>query len=379
MASPETTGTIRSARIYPRTTRMPVPRPSDGPLTAADLRHFLRQLGITENIVVYEQDYEQFLLEKGLTELGRGGEGVVYFLRGHVVKVAQSDAVPSMLREIAHMLHLNRSILRGAVGERAREDFPSLLWVYVLSNGSISIGMKPFENSGDDETTAGSTLHERLNAGPLMGRAHVLQSIRGLAETLAYAHTHGMIHHDLKPANIFIPERASQRPVVFDFGQALWQHATWGRNWLLHRHNAYYWYNGTYRYMHHQRRLAHYAALAKAALKDPTAEQLVAFNKYVPAYYDDILSFARILHDFVRSPFTGLTQHDRRMLRGFYQRIMRFGMPIAEPTESGLLRMFKPARKDSSVQMALWGDPRHVTLGALLPDLDRVLASLDKS
>jgi len=185
-----------------------------------------------------------------------------------------------------------------------------------------------------------------------------------------------MVHHDLKPANIFIPERATRRPVVFDFGQALWQHPSWGRNWLLHRHNAYYWYNGTYRYMHHQRRLAHCAALAKAQQTDPSTEQQNAFNRYIPAYYDDILSYARILYDIVRSPFSGLDSRERKILRAFYQRIMRFGMP-ANDSDSGLLRMFK-SRRDSSEQMALWGDPRHVTLGALLPDLERVLASLEK-
>lgn len=377
MNSPESTTTIRSAASYPRTTRMPLPSPSDGPLKAADIKQSLRQLGITENVVIHEQDYEQFLLEKGLTELGRGGEGVVYFLRGHVVKVAANDAVPSALREIAHMMHLNRHILRGAVGERAREDFPSLLWVYVLSNGSLSIGMKPFEPS-EDETAAGATLHERLMAGPLMGRAHVIQTIRGLAESLAYAHTHGIIHHDLKPANIFVPARASQRTVVFDFGQALWQHPAWGRNWLLHRHNAYYWYNGTYRYMHHQRRMAHMAALDKAQLREPMPTLQDAFNRYVPAYYDDILAFARILRDIVRSPFTALSGAERTVLKGFYHRIMRFGTPVNGQTESGILRMFKPKRKESSVQMAIWGDPRHVTMSALLPDIERLLSKMEK-
>jgi serine/threonine protein kinase len=373
MSVPETTDTIRATKNYPRTTRMFVPRPSEGALRPDDIRHAMRRLGITENIVLYEQDYEQFLLEKGMTELGRGAEGVVYFLRGHVVKVSQGDAVPSALREIAHMLHLNRNIMRGAMGERARDDFPSLLWVYLHSNGGLSIGMKPFEQ-GDDDTAPGSTLHDRLNVGPLMSAAHVALTIRGLAESLAYAHTHGIIHHDLKPANIFIPARASQRPVLFDFGQALWQHAAWGRNWLLHMHNAYYWYNGTYRYMHHPRRLAHLAALAKAKLEEPTPEQAEAFQQYTPAFYDDIQAYARILHDFARSQFVAISEEERLELTDFYRRIMRFGALVRDRNESGFLRMFKSIRGDSSAQPAIWGDPRHVTMGALLQDIDRMLA-----
>ena len=55
-----------------------------------------------------------------------------------------------------------------------------------------------------------------------------------------------------------------------------------------------------------------------------------------------------------------------------------FGTPVNGQTESGILRMFKPKRKESSVQMAIWGDPRHVTMSALLPDIERLLSKMEK-
>src|SRR5687768_16535015 len=75
----------RAFRGYPTTNQVPIknaPR-----LTPENIRRQLRQLGITEQIVVHEQNYKQFLAEQGIQELGRGAEGTVYFLRGHVVKV----------------------------------------------------------------------------------------------------------------------------------------------------------------------------------------------------------------------------------------------------------------------------------------------------
>jgi serine/threonine protein kinase len=299
------------------------------------IRSGLRHLGITEDLLVHEQDYSQFLEEKGLQELGRGGEGAVYFLRGHVVKVVDGAGVPAALRELAHMLHINHIVRNGAtMGDRARQDFPAPLWVYVLSNGSISIGMKPFDVSDKP----GSTLFDRLVCGPVMDREHVFNTIRGMAQSLVYAHKKGIIHHDLKPANIFVPGDPAQPPVVFDLGQALWNQSSWGRNWLKHQHNYCYWYNGTYRYMHMERRLAHMAALATISRVQAEPKAAQAFTHFVPSYYDDVFSFARMLRDIVQSRYMGLPAIDRVTMRLFYQKLM------------GLRSKRKPEKQPSPAQ-----------------------------
>lgn len=45
-----------------------------------------------------------------------------------------------------------------------------------------------------------------------------VQLVRRIAEALAYAHSHGVVHCDIKPANIFLQRR--DRPKVLDFGIA---------------------------------------------------------------------------------------------------------------------------------------------------------------
>lgn len=372
---------IRAARSYPATTSVhtqPAPAPA---CTRESIRHFLRQLGITEPLVIHEQDYEQFLEEKGIKELGRGGEATVYFLRGHAVKVANPDSVPAVLREIAHMLHLNRIAYgAGTMGERSHDDWPALLWVYALSDGSVSIGMKPFDSA--DAGATGATLYEHLEYGPALERQRTLSVIHSICRSLVYAHQNGIVHHDLKPANIYVPSDPRQPPVIFDLAQALWHQPTWGRQWLLHEHNNTYWYNGTYRYMHYQRRLAHLAAVAKAAGQAPTQPQAEAFRQYKPSFYDDVFAFARILHDTVRSLNTWLGNPDRVALRKFYRHLMALKQDAAPrahpPRESRILRRLKEAFGSAQArpEAPAAHEPPPISMEAVLPALEKTLSGL---
>ena len=63
---------------------------------------------------------------------------------------------------------------------------------------------------------AGSSLRERLNAGPLP--THEAQGIlRDVAKALAYAHKQGIVHRDIKPENVLLSEGTA---MVADFGVA---------------------------------------------------------------------------------------------------------------------------------------------------------------
>jgi hypothetical protein len=368
----------RAMSSYPPTTTVRRQKFAVAKLNAENVRRYLRHLGITEQVLIHEQEYEQFLEEKGLTELGRGGEGTVYFLRGHVVKVANPDCAPATLREIAHMLHLNRTVGAGAMGERSREDWPALLWVYTLSDGSLSIGMKPFDN-GD---SPGATLYERLNYGPPLERVRALNIVRDLCHSLVHAHRNGIIHHDLKPANIYVPYDPIQKAVVFDLGQALWMQSSWGRSWLRHEHNSHYWYNGTYRYMQHIRRMGHLAAIAMASGEQPTPAQNTAFNQYLPSYYDEVFAYARILRDFVRSRRVILNQHDRAVLHNFYARLMGISKENTKPLErkeNGLIAKLSSVFRHTTIDphaLPARPDQRWHTMEQVMPETDKLVGEL---
>lgn len=112
---------------------------------------------------------------------------------------------------------------RGSRGERfeerfarearvlARLDHPSCVRVldYGRANGMQYIAMDLLE---------GETLHQVLRAGPMSTR-RALAITRQLLGALAHAHSHGIIHRDVKPENVMLVKGGS-RAVLIDFGLA---------------------------------------------------------------------------------------------------------------------------------------------------------------
>jgi eukaryotic-like serine/threonine-protein kinase len=68
------------------------------------------------------------------------------------------------------------------------------------------------------ERLHGASLRERLLEGWKFGPASSCQLVRRMADALAYAHAHGVLHGDVKPATVFITQRG--RPKLVDFGVA---------------------------------------------------------------------------------------------------------------------------------------------------------------
>ncbi|HEY0829701.1 MAG TPA: serine/threonine-protein kinase, partial [Candidatus Dormibacteraeota bacterium] len=67
------------------------------------------------------------------------------------------------------------------------------------------------------EYVPGGSLAGRMNQGRL-DRATALKYLRGIAAGLDYAHEHGVVHRDVKPANVLLTADGS--PVLADFGLA---------------------------------------------------------------------------------------------------------------------------------------------------------------
>jgi serine/threonine protein kinase len=144
-----------------------------------------------------------------LRELGRGGMGVVYHAqdlrlkRDVALKVLKDLPVFSSKESIDRFLREARAA--------ARINHPNIVTVYE----AWKEGDTPYIAM---EFIDGQTLDDRVNAaGPLSVR-EASQIVVTVAEALADAHSHAVIHRDIKPHNIM--EARNGRIIVTDFGLA---------------------------------------------------------------------------------------------------------------------------------------------------------------
>jgi predicted Ser/Thr protein kinase len=143
-------------------------------------------------------------------EIGRGGFGVVYSVqdlaldRKLAVKVIRPELVAADVvvarfqREAKIVAQLNHPNVLGVIFAGEAE-------------GLVYCGMRHI---------AGDTLRERLKRDGPMTVTHALRVFGEIAQGLEHAHQRGIIHRDVKPANIMLDHDGSDRAVLLDFGIA---------------------------------------------------------------------------------------------------------------------------------------------------------------
>lgn len=142
-------------------------------------------------------------------ELGRGGMGLVYLARE--LRLDRLVAVKVLPPHLGSQPTIRERFLREA-RTAAQLSHPNIVPIYRAEEieGFAYFAMAYIE---------GENLAERVrDRGPLPP-AEVVRVLREAAWALAYAHARGVVHRDIKAANIMI-ERGSGRAVVTDFGIA---------------------------------------------------------------------------------------------------------------------------------------------------------------
>jgi len=143
--------------------------------------------------------------------LGRGGYGTVYRAQEPVLQVVR--AVKVLHQELlADPQFIERFRLEARTA--ARLEHPHIVPVYELSQdqGRYFLAMKYMP---------GGSLKELLEKNGRLAFPRALEITRQVASALEYAHKQGVVHRDVKPANILFDEDRSVRLSDFGFSRAM--------------------------------------------------------------------------------------------------------------------------------------------------------------
>ncbi len=143
-------------------------------------------------------------------ELGRGAMGVVY--KATDPTIGRTVALKTMRLDV-HGLEAKEMVRRFQNESRAAGvlNHPNIVTIYDAGeqDGIFYIAMEFIE---------GTTLHELMAERRVLGAEEVIQLARQISRGLDYAHSNGIIHRDVKPANIMITPNGTVK--IMDFGIA---------------------------------------------------------------------------------------------------------------------------------------------------------------
>ncbi len=142
-------------------------------------------------------------------EIGRGGMGIVYLAQE--VQLDRPVALKVLPLELSRDESLRERFLREA-RMAAKLSHPNIIPIHAVDEAGDFVY---FAMSYVVGSTLGQRVQERGPLPPSEG-ARILKEV---AWALAYAHSQGVVHRDIKPDNILI-EEGSGRALVADFGIA---------------------------------------------------------------------------------------------------------------------------------------------------------------
>jgi serine/threonine protein kinase len=163
---------------------------------------------VTENLLdrVVVAIGTQYLVDG---EIGRGGSAVVY--RGTDLKLGRQVAIKVLPPELAYNDSVRTRFIREAQ-TAAGLSHPNIVPIYSVDekDGIVYFVMG---------LVVGQSVASHLSREHSWPADRTERVLREVADALAYAHSRGVVHRDVKPDNILI-ERDTGRALVSDFGIA---------------------------------------------------------------------------------------------------------------------------------------------------------------
>ncbi|MCR4489654.1 protein kinase, partial [Micrococcus luteus] len=148
--------------------------------------------------------------------IGRGGMADVF--RGEDLRLHRPVAVKLMRRDLARDPHF-QARFRKEARSAASLNHPSIVSVYDTGEVSLEDGLHPVDCPFlVMELVSGRTLREILHAEGAVGTDRAVAWTRGVVEALEHAHEEGIVHRDVKPANVMVTDTGTVK--VMDFGIA---------------------------------------------------------------------------------------------------------------------------------------------------------------
>ena len=141
--------------------------------------------------------------------LGQGGMGVVFHAQDTALR--RDVALKVMLPHVAANPSARGRFVREARSQAKVEHDHVAAVFHVGEEGGVPYLTMPL--------LKGQTLAAALKASPRPPLAEVLRVGREMAEGLAAAHAHGLVHRDIKPGNVWL-EGGRRRVKILDFGLA---------------------------------------------------------------------------------------------------------------------------------------------------------------